>query len=157
MPRHQSLAFASPSLQASTLSSPTHPPGCQRLADSCQSRHGHPPASGPNYSSSSTDWSSHCHPLGPQMNPFQGHDSIYSLVRNKDSFTVAAAATAKTVSTPHGSQRGRVQNTGSLQVDHWLMMGFQDPLVRTLNRKLKADPVPVGSKHWWELAYPRSA
>ena len=75
MPRHQSLAFASPSLQASTLSSPTHPPVCQRLADSCQSRHGHPPASGPNYGSSSTDWSSHCHPLGPQMNPSQGDDS----------------------------------------------------------------------------------
>lgn len=27
----------------------------------------------------------------------------------------------------------------------------------TLNRKLKADPVPVGSQRWWELAYPGSA
>lgn len=77
------------------------------------------------------------------MNPSQVDDSIDSLVRNKDSFTVAAAA-AKTVSTPHGPQGSSIQTTGSPQ-DHWLTMGLQDPLVMTLNRKLKADPVPVGS------------
>lgn len=56
------------------------------------------------------------------MNPSQGDDSIYSSVRNKDSFTVAARA--KTVSTPHGSQGSSVQTTGSPQVDHWLAMGL---------------------------------
>lgn len=148
------LAFASSNLQASTLSSPTCLLGARDSLTpvKVQSRHGHLPAPGPIYVSSSTDWWGHCHPCGSPSSPSQGDDSIYSLVRDK-TLSPYHQQHQRPLVLPHESRRPRV---GKPQENHWLMLECR-ALLSGLSRKTEADPLPGGSKHCWALSHPRAS
>lgn len=137
MPGHQDLAFASPNLQASTLSSPPHPLGTRDLLAPAKVSMVIPLPRGQPTPPAALPGLATVTPLGPQTNLSQGDDSTYSWVRDEDSFTVSSAATSKA---PRVSRRRQGWDHSGKSPGGPLAVGLQGPLGRTLNRKTKSRP-----------------